>query len=292
MDIINVVAYSKDGEEEEELKQVRQLMQRQMEPLSSSSSYTQFNKLLNFGIPGWNQDLESKEVVDTFSTTGSSEYLNDILEHLQSHMNKCSMDISSQQNKLLLRCKSLDDTATMVTKKMTVSLNHAMVTAEKVCQVGMLNKQSNSVKANFGTVMHGLNDIESLMKEQNILDGNSTTTPSRWPLLQKLKNETASGDSDDRIYTQPVTSPEAITDTHFAYHSPKLDNSSTMTNKPSMSSMPLSKASLLPPSSQSRPTIVRTKTSHSSLAATHLKELAAVADKQEERIKLSKHSSK
>jgi hypothetical protein len=65
---------------------------------------------------------------------GSSEYLNDILEHLQSHMNKCSMDISSQQNKLLLRCKSLDDTATMVTKKMTVSLNHAMVTAEKVGQ--------------------------------------------------------------------------------------------------------------------------------------------------------------
>lgn len=39
-----------------------------MEPLSSSSSYTQFNKLLNFGIPGWNQDLESKEVVDTFSS--------------------------------------------------------------------------------------------------------------------------------------------------------------------------------------------------------------------------------
>lgn len=159
-------------------------------------------------------------------------------------------------------------------------------------KVGMLSKQSNSVKANFGTVMCGLNDIESLMKERNILDGNSTKTSSRWPLLQKLKNETAADDSDDRVYTQPLTSPEAITDTHFAYHSPKVDNSSTMTNKPSMSSMPLSKASLLPPSSQSRPTIVRTKTSHSSLAATHLKELAAVADKQEERIKLSKHSSK
>lgn len=66
--------------------------------------------------------------------SASSEHLNNILESLQNHMNKCAADISMQQNRLLLRCKNLDDTAALVTKKMTQSLNHAIVTAEKIAQ--------------------------------------------------------------------------------------------------------------------------------------------------------------
>jgi hypothetical protein len=49
-------------------------------------------------------------------------------------MNKCAMDITTEQNKLLLRCKYLDETATIVTKKMAQSLNQATVTAEKIGQ--------------------------------------------------------------------------------------------------------------------------------------------------------------
>jgi Tumour suppressor protein len=64
----------------------------------------------------------------------SSEYLNDILENLQSHMGKCATDITTEQNKLLSRCKYLDDIAVMVTKRMAQSLSHATVTAEKISQ--------------------------------------------------------------------------------------------------------------------------------------------------------------
>lgn len=42
--------------------------QRQMEPLSTTSSYTQFNKLIPLGIPGWSQESENKEVADMFSS--------------------------------------------------------------------------------------------------------------------------------------------------------------------------------------------------------------------------------
>jgi hypothetical protein len=70
------------------------------------------------------------------------------------------------------------------------------------------------------------------------------------------------------------------------------DQSSLLRSLTSFASISLSKASLLAPSSQSRPAIVRTTTSHSSLAAkSQLEELAAAADKQEDRLKLARHKS-
>lgn len=161
------------------------------------------------------------------------------------------------------------------------------------CIVSALSKHSQSVKANFCTVMRRLQEIESVLIKRQVVDADILDTLSRWPLLKALKSQSAEDNSDDRVYIQLLPSPQTITDSHFAYSNSISDQTSTATNKPSLSSMPLSKASLLPSSSQSRPTIVRTTTSHSSLAATHqLKELAAVADKQEERLKLSKHNTK
>lgn len=286
MDIVNVVENTNDREEEAELKQVRELieLQRQMPPLLPASSYMQFNKLFNLGIPGWSQETETKEMQDTFSTSTSSEYLNDILENLQTHMGKCATDITTEQNKLLLRCKYLDDTAVMVTKRMAQSLSHATVTAEKISQVTMLNKQSKSVKANFGTVMRGLRDVEAILMERKILDMDSIEGSSRWPLLKHFKSQ-KDDDSEDHVYTESTDEIEGLTDSHFVLSSP---NSGSHKTKAPASSIPASKASLLPPSSQSRPMIVRTSTSKSSLATHQLKELAAVADKQEEKFKLSK----
>ncbi|KAH8550992.1 hypothetical protein BGW37DRAFT_496777 [Umbelopsis sp. PMI_123] len=291
MDIVNVVERSNDREEEEELKQVRKLMERQMEPLLPKSNHTQFNRLLNLGIPGWSQETQTKEVQDTFSASISSEYLYDILEYLQNHMNKCAMDITTEQNKLLLRCKYLDETATIVTKKMAQSLNQATVTAEKIGQVNMLSKQSKSVKANFDTVMRGLREVESKLAERKILDLDSVEESSRWLLLNQVKTH-RDDDSEDQIYAKSTDEIEAIADSHFALADAKSEQAGPSTGKASKSSMPVSKASLIPPSYQERPMIVRTNTSRSSLATHQLKELAAVADKQEERFKFARHLTK
>jgi hypothetical protein len=62
------------------------------------------------------------------------DYLSDILDNLQTHMSQCSKDVTIEQSRLLSRCKILDDTAAAVTKKMSQSLNQAVVTAEKIGQ--------------------------------------------------------------------------------------------------------------------------------------------------------------
>lgn len=64
----------------------------------------------------------------------AADYLSDILDSLQTHMSKCSKDVTIEQNKLFNRCKMLDDTAAAVTKKMSQSLNQATVTADKIGQ--------------------------------------------------------------------------------------------------------------------------------------------------------------
>jgi hypothetical protein len=155
----------------------------------------------------------------------------------------------------------------------------------------MLNKQSKSVKANFGTVMRGLREVEAILVERKILDIDSFEGSSRWPLLKHIKNQ-KDDDSEDHVYTKSTDELEAMTDSHFVLSSTHSEPGGSLKTKAPASSIPASKASLLPPSSQSRPMIVRTTTSRSSLATHQLKELAAVADKQEEKLKLSKHQTK
>lgn len=157
--------------------------------------------------------------------------------------------------------------------------------------VNMLSKQSKSVKANFATVMRGLREVEAILVERKILDIDNVEGSSRWPLLKHFKNHQAD-DSEDHVYTKSTDELEAMTVSHFVLSSTPSEPVGPVKTKAPASSIPASKASLLPPSSQSRPMIVRTSTSKSSLATHQLKELAAVADKQEEKFKLSKHQTK
>jgi hypothetical protein len=139
--------------------------------------------------------------------------------------------------------------------------------------------------------MRGLKEVEATLMARKILDIDSIEGSSRWPLLKHFKNQ-KDDDSEDHVYTKSTDELEAMTDSHFVLSGTNSEAVGPHKTKAPASSIPASKASLLPPSSQSRPMIVRTSTSKSSLATHQLKELAAVADKQEEKFKLSKHLTK
>jgi hypothetical protein len=120
------------------------------------------------------------------------------------------------------------------------------------------------------------------METENAIEINPTDTSIRWPMLHDLMSRSNSAYAGDASADALQYTPDKTAD----------DQSSLLRSLTSFASISLSKASLLAPSSQSRPAIVRTTTSHSSLAAkSQLEELAAAADKQEDRLKLARHKS-
>ncbi|KAJ2956170.1 hypothetical protein NQZ79_g7937 [Umbelopsis isabellina] len=257
---------------------------RQIEPLLPlSMNQTQLGKFLNIGPSSIKEDTDSMDLSKSLPVESSvaADYLSDILDSLQTHMSKCSKDVTLEQNRLFNRCKNLDDTAATVTKKMSQSLNQAAVTAEKIGQVGGFRAQSERLRINFETVVSNLWQLEKTIQAQNVIEINPTEASTRWPLLYKLKYS-----------IDPSYAGEASEDAPQDTDNKSEEQSTLLRSITSLASISLSKASLLAPSSQSRPAIVRTTTSHSSLAAkSQLEELAAAADKQEDRLKLSRHKS-
>ncbi|KAG2171843.1 hypothetical protein INT43_008223 [Umbelopsis isabellina] len=268
------------------MAEVKKLMKRQIEPLVPlSMSQTQLSKFLSIGPSSIKEDTDSLDLSKSLPVESSvaADYLSDILDTLQTHISKCSKDVTIEQNRLFNRCKMLDDTAAAVTKKMSQSLNQAAVTAEKIGQVGSFKVQSERLRTNLETVVSNLWQLEKNIEAQKVIEINPTIASTSWPLLHKLKY---SDDSD------PSYVGEASTDAIQEIDNKPGDQSTLLRSITSLASISLSKASLLAPPSQSRPAIVRTTTSHSSLAAkSQLEELAAAADKQEDRLKLARHKS-
>lgn len=147
--------------------------------------------------------------------------------------------------------------------------------------VGGIKVQSERLRTNLETVISNLWQLERNIEAQKVTEINPAIASARWPLLYKLKYS-----------TDPSYAGEASTDTLEDTDNQSGDQSTQLRSITSLASLSLSKTSLLAPPSQSRPAIVRTTTSHSTLAAkSQLEELAAAADKQDDRLKLSRHKS-